>query len=84
MVYRDLKPGNIWLTSDGTARERLPWDPDFDQAIASEQVLVGSPATVRGYYAAIRLANDAAQLNPADPTPKTMLRRLNPLAAKSP
>ena len=36
------------------------------------------------YDAAIRLANDAAQLNPADPTPKTMLRRLNRLAAKSP
>ena len=51
--FRKPLPGGKWRrpTPAGPIpeTERLPWDPDFDQAIAGEQVLVGSPATVREY-----------------------------------
>jgi alkanesulfonate monooxygenase SsuD/methylene tetrahydromethanopterin reductase-like flavin-dependent oxidoreductase (luciferase family) len=51
--FRKPLPGGTWRRPKAVgsvpAVERMPWAADFDQALADEQVLVGSPSTVREY-----------------------------------
>ncbi|MCI0786980.1 MAG: LLM class flavin-dependent oxidoreductase [Chloroflexi bacterium] len=51
--FRKPMPGGKWRrpTPIGPIPDtgRFPWDPDFDQALAGEQLVVGSTATVREF-----------------------------------
>ena len=50
--FRKPLPGGTWRrpTTFGTPDTGgHPWDPDFDQACAGEQVIAGSPATVKEF-----------------------------------
>ena len=51
--FRKPTPGGAWRRPEtfGPIHHvgAYPWDPDFDQAIAGEQLIVGSPATVKEF-----------------------------------
>ena len=51
--FRKPLPGDTWRrpTTFGPIPDTggHPWDIDFDQAFAGEQVIAGSPATVRAF-----------------------------------
>jgi alkanesulfonate monooxygenase SsuD/methylene tetrahydromethanopterin reductase-like flavin-dependent oxidoreductase (luciferase family) len=64
--FRKPLPGDTWRrpTTFGPLPDAggHPWEVDFDQALAGEQVIIGSPATVREFVGKYESESDCNYL----------------------